>query len=60
MQQGETNGEPQSVQGNRVMRMTQQQAIQLLEALRSEEKMLRPTPVITNRTDRSSRKLKDW
>ena len=43
--------------GGRMMQMTKQEAIQLLEALRSDERLLNLMPPKTNRTHRT---LKDW
>jgi len=57
---GDTNAPAGTSQQLRVMQMTQQQAMQLLEALRSEERMLRPTPLQTNRLNRNPRSFKDW
>jgi Ca-activated chloride channel family protein len=53
--EGKEGGEPQGAV--QPMQMTRKQAIQLLEALRSEERLLTMPPPRTNRTQRT---FKDW
>jgi hypothetical protein len=53
--EGNPDGQPQ---GQAALRMTPQQAVRLLEALKNEERTLQFRPILrTNRTDRI---LKDW
>ena len=58
----EKGGEPQNGEGTpqaaQAMRMTPQQAIQLLEALKGEEKAMPFKPVM--KTNRQDRVFKDW
>lgn len=53
--QGSPDGQPQ---GTASVRMTPQQAVRLLEALKGEERTLQFRPIL--RTNRSDRILKDW
>lgn len=55
---GENDQEPQQGTPGKVMQMTRRDAIRLLEALRADERLLRPTP--PTKTNRTQRAFKDW
>ena len=56
---GQENAEEQEPAPGKVMQMTRREALQLLEALRSDERLLRPMPPQL-RTNRNQRTFKDW